>query len=67
MTGLQTVAAAEAGVFTVLLPVSTALLGVLVLGESPDGWQALALCVALAGVLLATLPERKKGRENGIA
>ncbi len=56
MTGLRTVPAAKAGIFTVLLPVSAALVGVLFLGETLDGLQALALCVALLGVLLATLP-----------
>ena len=34
MTGLQGVPASQAGVFTVMLPVSAALVGVLVLGES---------------------------------
>jgi drug/metabolite transporter (DMT)-like permease len=33
MTGLKSVPAAQAGVFTVLLPISAALVGVLVLGE----------------------------------
>lgn len=54
MTGLKGVPAARAGVFTVMLPVSAALVGVLVLGESLGAMQALALTLALAGVLLAT-------------
>lgn len=58
MTGLKSVPAAQAGVFTVLLPISAALVGVLVLGEQLTGAQILAFCVALAGVLLATLPSR---------
>jgi drug/metabolite transporter (DMT)-like permease len=58
MTGLRTVPAARAGVFTVMLPVSAALVGVLVLGESLGGLQVLAFSAALAGVLLATLPAR---------
>ena len=58
MTGLKVVPAAQGGVFTVLLPISAALVGVLVLGESLDKVQFLALAVALAGVLLATLPRR---------
>jgi EamA domain-containing membrane protein RarD len=45
-------------VFTVLLPISAALVGVLVLGESLDKVQFMALAIALAGVLLATLPRR---------
>lgn len=58
MTGLKVVPAAQGGVFTVLLPVSAALVGVWVLGEPLGGMQLLALSIALAGVLLATLPSR---------
>ena len=58
MTGLKRVPAALGGVFTVMLPVSAALVGVLVLGETLSGVQALAFIAALAGVLLATLPVR---------
>ncbi|MGI9132403.1 MAG: DMT family transporter [Rhodoferax sp.] len=56
MTGLKTVPAAHAGVFTVMLPIAAALVGVLVLGESLGGVQMLAFAIALLGVLLATLP-----------
>jgi drug/metabolite transporter (DMT)-like permease len=56
MTGLKAVPASQAGVFTVMLPVSAALVGVLVLGETLGGMQLLAFAMALAGVLLATLP-----------
>lgn len=56
MTGLRGVPASQAGVFTVMLPVSAALVGVFVLGEPLGGAQALAFAFALAGVLLATLP-----------
>ena len=58
MTGLQTVPAARAGVFTVMLPISAALVGVLALGETLTGMQLLAFAIALAGVVLATLPAR---------
>ena len=58
MRGLRTVAAAQAGVFTVFLPVGAALTGVLALGERLGALQWLALAVALTGVLLATLPAR---------
>ena len=58
MTGLKVVPASQAGVFTVMLPVSAALVGVFALGEHLTGWQLLALAIALAGVLLATLPAR---------
>jgi drug/metabolite transporter (DMT)-like permease len=56
MTGLKAVPASQAGVFTVLLPVSAALVGVLALGESLGGLQLLAFALALAGVVLATAP-----------
>lgn len=56
MTGLKSVAAARAGVFTVMLPVSTALIGVLVLGERLTAVQLAAFAVALTGMLLVTLP-----------
>ena len=58
MTGLRSVPAAQAGVFTVLLPVSAAAIGVLVLGERLGTLQLAAYGVALTGVLLATLPAR---------
>jgi len=58
MTGLKTVPAARASVFTVMLPISAALVGVLVLGEPLGGLQLLAFAIALLGVVLATLPAR---------
>lgn len=58
MTGLKAVPAAQGGVFTVLLPVSAALVGVVALGESLAGMQLVAFGIALASVLLATLPSR---------
>ena len=61
MTGTRHEPAAHAGVFTVLLPVSAALVGVLVLGEPLGGLQVLAFAIALTGVLLATLPARQAG------
>src|SRR3546814_19586689 len=39
MTGLKSVPASRAGVFTVMLPISAALVGVLVLGETLSGLQ----------------------------
>ncbi len=59
MTGLKAVPAAQAGVFTVMLPISAAAVGVLVLGERMSSMQLLAFAVALVGVVLATAPERK--------
>ncbi len=58
MTGLKLVPAARAGVFTVMLPLSAALVGVVVLGEPLGAMQIAAFACALAGVLLATLPHR---------
>ncbi len=58
MTGLKTVPASQAGVFTVLLPISAAAVGVLVLGEKLGGAQIGAFGIALMGVVLATLPQR---------
>ena len=58
MTGLRVVPAAQAGVFTVLLPVSAAVVGVGVLGESVTALQWLALGIAVSGVVLATWPSR---------
>ena len=59
MTGSKNVPAAHAGVFTVLLPIAAALVGVLVLGEQLGTLQLLAFGIALVGVLLATLPGRQ--------
>ena len=57
MTGLRHVPAARAGVFTVMLPVSAAAVGVLLLGESFSTAQAQAFALAMLGVVLATWPE----------
>ena len=57
MTGLRHVQAAQAGIFTVLLPVSAAAVGVLLLGERFSAAQAAAFALALAGVVLATWPQ----------
>jgi drug/metabolite transporter (DMT)-like permease len=59
MTGQRRVPASSAGVFTVMLPVSAAAVGVIFLGERVSGTQAAAFALALAGVVLATLPARR--------
>ncbi|MDP9107815.1 MAG: DMT family transporter [Pseudomonadota bacterium] len=59
MTGLKVIPAAQAGVFTVMLPISAALVGVVVLHESLRGIQLAAFALALFGVLLATVPGRR--------
>ena len=64
MTGLKVVHASQAGVFTVMLPVAAALVGVFVLGERLSGGQLAAFALALAGVLLATLPVGSDGAKG---
>jgi len=59
MTGLKSVPASQAGVFSVMLPVSAAAVGVAVLGEQLALAQAVAFALALAGVMLATWPARR--------
>jgi drug/metabolite transporter (DMT)-like permease len=58
MKGLAQVPAPQAGVFTVMLPITAAAVGVVFLGEpsAPAHWWRWLL--ALAGLLLATWPER---------
>jgi drug/metabolite transporter (DMT)-like permease len=58
MTGLKHVPASSAGVFTVLLPISAAAVGVLLLGEPFRAEHAVAFALALLGLLLATWPGR---------
>jgi drug/metabolite transporter (DMT)-like permease len=58
MTGLKYVSASRAGVYAALLPLSTAAVGVVFLGEKITGLQVIAYAVALAGVVLATLPDK---------
>lgn len=62
MTGLKVVPASQGGVFTVMLPVAAAAVGVAALGEPFTGVQAVAFALALAGVVLATLPTRANAR-----
>lgn len=58
MTGLKRVPASQAGVFTVMLPISAAAIGVLFMGERLTCLQTVAFGIALLGLLLATLPAR---------
>lgn len=58
MTGLEKVPANQAGVFTVMLPVSAAAVGVLVMGETLSGTQLAAFGIALLGLVVATAPVR---------
>ncbi|WP_370538733.1 DMT family transporter [Ideonella sp.] len=61
MAGLRHVPAQQAGVFSVMLPLAATAVGVLWLGESLGLAQALALGLALAGLLLATWPGSSPG------
>lgn len=61
MTGLQRVSAARAGVFTVMLPLAAAAVGVFLLGERVSSPQLAAYALALTGLLLATWPARRRG------
>ncbi len=58
MSGLKVVPASQAGVFTVMLPISAAAIGVLFMGERLTLWQGVAFGIALLGLVLATLPGR---------
>lgn len=62
MKGLRHVPAPQAGVFTVMLPVSAALVGVLFLGEPFGVGHAVAFVLSLGGLLLATWPVRGAAR-----
>ncbi len=59
MTGMKTIPASEAGIFSAMLPITAAAIGVLVFDEAWTGLQAMAFCLALAGLVLATLPSRR--------
>jgi len=63
MTGLKTVPASQASVFTVMLPVATASIGILGFGEQFTQVQALAFLLALVSLLLATVPKRQAPEE----
>jgi len=59
MHGLRHVPASRAGVFTVCLPLAAAAVGVLLLEEPAGVMHAWSLVLALAGLLLATWPQRE--------
>jgi drug/metabolite transporter (DMT)-like permease len=58
MQGLRHIPSSRAGVFMVLLPVSAAGVGVVILNEPFTSAHAAALGLAMGGLLLATWPER---------
>ena len=57
MQGLRTVPAGRAGIFMVMLPIGSAGVGLLLLGETFTLTHTLAFALALAGLLLATWPQ----------
>jgi drug/metabolite transporter (DMT)-like permease len=61
MRGLQGVPASQAGIFTVMLPLSSAAIGILWLGEHAGTLHAIALVLALVAVYLATRPSPSQG------
>lgn len=61
MRGLRDVPAPQAGVFSVLMPVSSALVGVYALGEPFGGAHLVAFALSIGGLLLATWPPRSPG------
>lgn len=58
MRGLRHVPSSRAGVFTVMLPVSAAAVGIAVLHEPFGAAHAAAFALAVVGLVLATWPER---------
>ena len=65
MTGLKTIPAHQAGVFTVFLPITAAAIGVAFFDEVMTGIQVIAFAIALVGVVLATLPKRGQRGQRG--
>jgi drug/metabolite transporter (DMT)-like permease len=65
MMGLRHVPAPQAGVFTVMLPITAALVGVLFLGEPFGALHLVAFALAVAGLLLATWPQRFRPGASG--
>jgi len=61
MRGLVHVPAARAGVFTVMLPIAAATVGVTLLGEGFTVLHVVAFVLALLGLLLATWPTAAPG------
>lgn len=64
VAGLKHVAASHAGVFTVALPITATLVGVLLLGEPFTWLQAAALACASAGIVLISSAPHTSVRHN---
>jgi len=54
LTGLRHVPASKAGVFTTALPITSALVGIVFLGERPTAAHGIAFVCAVLGILLVT-------------
>ena len=67
MTGLKTVPAGQAGVFSVMLPLTATAIGALFFKEPFSAVQASAFALALLGLLLATVPVRQRSAEQPVA
>jgi len=64
MTGLQTVPASQAGVFSVMLPLTATAIGAFFFKEPFSGLQAGAFAVALLGLALATSPGHQQSHQD---
>lgn len=64
MTGLRTIPAGQAGVFSVMLPLTVATIGALFFREPFDAVQSSAFALGLLGLLLATVPEAQQSSEK---
>ncbi len=58
LTGLKHVPASQAGVFTTALPITSALIGIVFLGERPTLVHGIAFVCAFAGIVLMTRARR---------
>ena len=58
LTGLKHVPASQAGVFTTALPITSALIGIVFLGERPTLIHGIAFACAFAGIVLMTRARR---------
>ena len=67
LTGLKTVPANHAGVFTVALPISSTLIAVTILGETLTAAHVIAFACAVAGIVLiaSTRGQETAGRQVG--
>lgn len=62
-TGLRSVSASDAGVFTIALPLAATAIGVFALGERPGARHLAALAVGIASIVLIA---RRRGTERAV-